>query len=336
LGADHPGVGSSMSNLASLYSRQGKYPEAERLLKRALVILEKALGPNHREVVQTLNNLASLYKKQGKDEEATVWLLTAPQCLRLKVYAQKLLTGLSQESWSWGRGYRDLLREAATIVMSGHRAWGEGSDFHHDLLGAMRSVATTWEKEALDLRESVWEAAGLLSTAELVQLKKFARWRIMGLGRKARGRDAEDLIREALIATAEGRRVWNKEVNFATHLLGAVRSISTSWHEKAGGEYLESELIHAENAASPFDQPGTTADPERTFEAREKLEQVRELFAKDAVASRVIDLLGLGYTGKEIQVQLSISVQDFGAATKRIRRRLNLWVGSQGNRQDAT
>jgi tetratricopeptide (TPR) repeat protein len=49
---------------------QGKYSEAEPLLKRSLVIREKVLGPDHPDVAISLNNLANLYSDQGKYSEA--------------------------------------------------------------------------------------------------------------------------------------------------------------------------------------------------------------------------------------------------------------------------
>src|SRR5262249_4944901 len=48
----------------------GKYGEAEGLYKRALTILEKALGANHPDVAWTLNDLALVYRGQGKYGEA--------------------------------------------------------------------------------------------------------------------------------------------------------------------------------------------------------------------------------------------------------------------------
>ena len=66
----HPDVGQTLNNLANLYRAQGRYSEAERFLKRALVIREKSLGPNHADVGQTLNNLALVYRDQGKYGEA--------------------------------------------------------------------------------------------------------------------------------------------------------------------------------------------------------------------------------------------------------------------------
>ena len=327
LGPEHPGLATNLNNLAALYHNEGRYAEAEPLLERALAILEKAMGLNHPDVPQTRNNLASLYKSQGKHEEATVLLLTYPQCLRLKLYAEELITALGQKTL--GRGYADLLREAATAIVTGLGAWKEGTDFYQDLPSAMRKVAMTWKEEAERLQQRVWEAALSLPAARLLRLKRYAKWRIRGIPGRTLGREEQDLIEEALIATAEGRRVWKEGVDFFQHLQGAIRSISTSWREKAVEEYLESELTHPGDVTTPLERPAMSADPERTLEAKEKLEQVRNLFANDATASQVIELLGLEYTGKEIQSQLGISEREFGAAAKRIRRKLDLWSASQ-------
>src|SRR6266540_5863115 len=50
---------------------QGRYDEAEPLLKRALAIREKALGAGHLDTAQSLNNLARLYYEQGKYAESS-------------------------------------------------------------------------------------------------------------------------------------------------------------------------------------------------------------------------------------------------------------------------
>ncbi len=38
----------NLNSLATVYQAQGRYAEAEPLYKRALVIVEKAIGPEHR------------------------------------------------------------------------------------------------------------------------------------------------------------------------------------------------------------------------------------------------------------------------------------------------
>jgi tetratricopeptide (TPR) repeat protein len=42
----------------------------EKMLKRALVGFEKALGPGHTSTLDTVNNLGLLYANQGKLDEA--------------------------------------------------------------------------------------------------------------------------------------------------------------------------------------------------------------------------------------------------------------------------
>ncbi|MGC8645901.1 MAG: tetratricopeptide repeat protein, partial [Thermoplasmata archaeon] len=58
------------ANLAELYRKQGKYPEAETLYKEALEIRIRSLGSNHPDVANTKNNLALLYYNQGRYSEA--------------------------------------------------------------------------------------------------------------------------------------------------------------------------------------------------------------------------------------------------------------------------
>ena len=53
-----------------MFCSQGRYAEAEPLLRRALAIDEKALGPEHPDTAATLNSLAELYNKQGRYAEA--------------------------------------------------------------------------------------------------------------------------------------------------------------------------------------------------------------------------------------------------------------------------
>lgn len=70
LGPEHPDVGQSLSNLASVYRALGRYGEAEPLYRRGLAIREAALGPGHSDVATSLNALALLYRVQGRYAEA--------------------------------------------------------------------------------------------------------------------------------------------------------------------------------------------------------------------------------------------------------------------------
>ena len=46
-GDDHTEHANAISWLAGIYKAQGRYVEAEPLMKRSLAIREKALGPEH-------------------------------------------------------------------------------------------------------------------------------------------------------------------------------------------------------------------------------------------------------------------------------------------------
>ena len=56
----------SVGNLALLYQDQGRYGEAEPLLKRALEAKERVLGREHPDTLTSVNNLAVLYRDQGR------------------------------------------------------------------------------------------------------------------------------------------------------------------------------------------------------------------------------------------------------------------------------
>ena len=66
LGAEHLDVAESLSDLATVYSKQDKYAQAETLNQRSLAIREKLLEPEHPKVASSLNNLALLYQEEGE------------------------------------------------------------------------------------------------------------------------------------------------------------------------------------------------------------------------------------------------------------------------------
>ena len=59
-GPSHPFVATSLNNLGGIYTKQGRYGDAEELFARSLAIREKMLGPDHFDVSASLNNVAVL------------------------------------------------------------------------------------------------------------------------------------------------------------------------------------------------------------------------------------------------------------------------------------
>ncbi|KFZ20076.1 hypothetical protein V501_00302 [Pseudogymnoascus sp. VKM F-4519 (FW-2642)] len=70
LGVNHLDTLTSVSDLALLLRRQGRYKEAELMNRRALEGRERELGVNHPETLTSVGNLASMLQSQGRYKEA--------------------------------------------------------------------------------------------------------------------------------------------------------------------------------------------------------------------------------------------------------------------------
>jgi tetratricopeptide (TPR) repeat protein len=62
----------SLTRVAQMLFKEGKYSTSEVLYRRALEGYERVLGVDHPDTLFSVNNLGSLLKKQGKLEEAEV------------------------------------------------------------------------------------------------------------------------------------------------------------------------------------------------------------------------------------------------------------------------
>jgi hypothetical protein len=65
-----PDTLTSMANLASTYSNQGRWKEAEELQVKGLEISSTVLGEEHPSTLTDMHNLASTYKNQGQWKKA--------------------------------------------------------------------------------------------------------------------------------------------------------------------------------------------------------------------------------------------------------------------------
>jgi hypothetical protein len=179
-------------------------------------------------------------------------------------------------------------------------------------------------EDAAATPDEVKAAVETLTEGQLVKLEKYARYRVRGLGRKALGRDYNDLLRDAITATLAGDRRWRKgTVDFFTHLTGVMRSISSHWGEQYDPEEAlgESELMHDDNARSPIVSAASEAPSvERILDARERLLQIERHFAADPAVPSILKGLRDGMTGPEIQLATGMSKKDYESAIKRMRR----------------
>jgi hypothetical protein len=70
LGPSHREVADSLSALADVLIKEGKYARAEKLAIESLSIRMKALGPNHPDVARSLEIMSASCRKQGMIAEA--------------------------------------------------------------------------------------------------------------------------------------------------------------------------------------------------------------------------------------------------------------------------
>ena len=70
LGAEHPSVAATCTNLAGLYEAQGRYAEAEPLCQRAIQVLRSKLGSDHSDLATALECYATLLRKLHRNGAA--------------------------------------------------------------------------------------------------------------------------------------------------------------------------------------------------------------------------------------------------------------------------
>jgi hypothetical protein len=189
----------------------------------------------------------------------------------------------------------------------------------------------------------ITDAMEVLSAPALLRLRSYARLRVRTLGQKAAGRTETELLADAMNATLEGKRRWNKDkVDFVGHLIGAMRSISSHWRTQskpADEAILESDLLQTTDSGdvlSPFDlvpseEPGPGDEleaNERQREARERVETIENVFADDPVISLILQGLRQGMTPTKVRAELELSQTEYETAMKRLRRRMRATAGS--------
>ena len=168
----------TLNNLAELYSDLGRDADAEPLYKRALVIMEKAVGADSSDITPEMGNLAAIYERQGRYAEAEpLFKRSLANCER----------ALGPNHPDVGRSLNNL----ATLY--------EKQDRHADAEPLFRRALAIYEKAAGPEHPAV---ATLLSNLGQV-LKVEGRYaeaeplirRSLAIHEKAQGRDHPDVAR---------------------------------------------------------------------------------------------------------------------------------------------
>jgi hypothetical protein len=180
-------------------------------------------------------------------------------------------------------------------------------------------------------RAEIDAAIEALSREDQTRLKKIAQYRFAGLGRRARGKDHEDLLHDAMVSIYRGAaspnegRHWPKDdVPLIAFVAQGIRSVASHWAEADEHEpMLDSEMsIETGDGGlrSPIDGTASSLpSQERDAIAKEKLEGVLRLFESDNDASTIIEAWSLEMEGPEIVRQFNMSENRYEAGRKRIR-----------------
>lgn len=238
--------------------------------------------------------------------------LTVKQALRIKKYADHAIKALGHEARE--RNAEAFIRDAAISVFKSANPPIDAKDFYKALLAVLPKTLALWHLD-------VWQSFVRLTESDLVRIRAYARARVKLIGSKAEGRSGDDLVHEAITATFSGSRPWAGNVDLCSHLLGAIRSISSSWGAKTDDLLLESDITR-EDQPSPIEQFPAGTTPADILEKKERFEATRELFSADGEARQIIDMLVEGYTRAEIKARLRLSEPEYAAAVKRIRRKV--------------
>lgn len=137
-------------------------------------------------------------------------------------------------------------------------------------------------------------------------------------------RDPMELVNEAALRLADGRRAWPLGTEFGAVFYNVMRSIADEWRD----DEMENPVIPASDLPPASD--GDTVDIEALAgessseaalrEAEDLLAKAVEHFKDDDDVQNVIYGRLLGLTAAETQAEFAMTALDYGAARKRLER----------------
>jgi DNA-directed RNA polymerase specialized sigma24 family protein len=179
--------------------------------------------------------------------------------------------------------------------------------------------------EAATIHE-VKSAIVQLAPRQLNSLRFYAAVRIKMLGRRAHGRDHDDLLQEAIKSTVSGERPWRNKVPFFIHIRGCIRSISDGWLQKQSVDEFPETAVNDDDRrersldARFFSKALNQEDWDDQLDAKLFLKEVYEAFPVCTPERTFIDLWEQGYKPHEILTKLGISESAYKATVQRLRR----------------
>lgn len=181
-------------------------------------------------------------------------------------------------------------------------------------------------------REEFQAAIAGLTDLELRKLRKAARYRIRGLGRKVGQRDWEDLLQETILAflRPDGRKWKKDEVDILRTLNQAMRSIADGWRRACAEDEVrpEAELVttlESGELSNPLDSVADpdAADPQKRLEDLEKIAKIAKMFEKRELASLIFSAMREDLSGPDIKEMLEIDQKAYETEMTWMRRKVD-------------
>lgn len=183
--------------------------------------------------------------------------------------------------------------------------------------------------------EELTAAIDGLTRHDLFKLRKAAGYRVRGLGRKAGGRDWQDLFNETVLAffRPDGRRWKKEEVDILRTLAEAMRSVADSWKRSfdENEPHFETELITTFESGQKSNPFAEYADPmadvqadleaaEYHAEIAEKISRIERILEQRERAALILMGMKDGLSGPELKKELEISQTELETEMIWIRR----------------
>ncbi|MCL2713454.1 MAG: hypothetical protein FWD68_02355 [Alphaproteobacteria bacterium] len=136
---------------------------------------------------------------------------------------------------------------------------------------------------------------------------------------------AEDLIQEAYTRALSGDRSWRCDLTVENFLMGCMRSIVSGWHKKA----------RRERPIKDDEDFPDNRNPSESQEAGQDIARILALFDDDPVAVTIVKAMAEGREGAEIQAICGLSGQKYDSRRRKIRRRINTFLGQKEEEGEA-
>ena len=209
LGDEHPSTLSSIANLASTYSNQGRWKEAEELEVQVMETRKKVLGDEHPSTLSSIANLASTYSNQGRWKEAEELEVQVMET-RKKVLGDEHPSTLSSianlaSTYSNQGRWKEAEKLEMQVMETSFRVLGKE---HPDTLSSIANLASTYMhqgrlKEAEELEVQVIETRRkVLGEEHPDTLSSMANLASMYM-HQGRLKEAEELYKRALEGNKE-------------------------------------------------------------------------------------------------------------------------------------